>query len=418
MKSNIKLFKSFSLFLGLGLLISGCLFFSGVLSAADYTYDVGLNSPDIFFSKKEIISGESIRLYAVIHNYGAEDVSGYVTFYAGDKLIGDSQVVSVRAEGLSDEVYVDWVVPTGKFNIRATIQGQAPRDENSSNDTAISGLFEPLLDTDGDGISDTSDNCPTVGNANQADNDHDGLGDACDADDDNDGVPDNQEGGGGTSPTNPDSDGDGLNDNVDPYPLDPNNRPPSPPTLPVSPPADNTPIPPPALTEEESEDAGNENAASAAGNEGGAENISGEESATSGELHPLENFSLAEADISVKEINWRTFEFSPYLNIGEAEEMGYEWNFGDGKVSTEKIARHSFPGHGDYTVTLTVADSEGRTATSKIEVSVSFFNFANWKLWVILAVLLALAAAGAGFVFLDNRKVKNIWNNIKLFFKK
>jgi hypothetical protein len=45
-------------------------------------------------------------------------------------------------------------------------------------------------DTDGDGISDDSDNCPGVANADQADADSDGLGDVCDPDDDNDGVSD------------------------------------------------------------------------------------------------------------------------------------------------------------------------------------------------------------------------------------
>ncbi len=61
-----------------------------------------------------------------------------------------------------------------------------------------SGLL--LLDTDGDGVPDQSDNCPTVSNANQADADHDGKGDKCDnckntpnanqADADHDGVGD------------------------------------------------------------------------------------------------------------------------------------------------------------------------------------------------------------------------------------
>jgi len=41
-------------------------------------------------------------------------------------------------------------------------------------------VADTILDTDGDGIPDSSDNCPTVPNPNQADSNGDGIGDACD----------------------------------------------------------------------------------------------------------------------------------------------------------------------------------------------------------------------------------------------
>jgi hypothetical protein len=43
-------------------------------------------------------------------------------------------------------------------------------------------------DTDGDGVLDLFDNCPSVANPDQANSDGDVLGNACDTDDDNDGV--------------------------------------------------------------------------------------------------------------------------------------------------------------------------------------------------------------------------------------
>jgi hypothetical protein len=41
----------------------------------------------------------------------------------------------------------------------------------------------PPPDADGDGVADSSDNCPSVANANQSDVDGDGAGDACDGQD-------------------------------------------------------------------------------------------------------------------------------------------------------------------------------------------------------------------------------------------
>ena len=48
-------------------------------------------------------------------------------------------------------------------------------------------------DSDHDGVSDNSDNCPLIPNDDQLDFDADGIGDICDLDDDNDGLPDTYE---------------------------------------------------------------------------------------------------------------------------------------------------------------------------------------------------------------------------------
>lgn len=64
--------------------------------------------------------------------------------------------------------------------------------DNASNGTIVVGSGT-CTDSDGDGVPDSSDNCPTVSNADQANFDGDSMGDACDIDDDNDGLVDPSE---------------------------------------------------------------------------------------------------------------------------------------------------------------------------------------------------------------------------------
>ena len=81
--------------------------------------------------------------------------------------------------------------------------------------TEVRSMTITNIDTDSDGVVDSSDNCDSTANPDQADNDGDGSGDACDDDDDNDGVPDVAESGFGTNPLLADTDGDGVPDGSD-----------------------------------------------------------------------------------------------------------------------------------------------------------------------------------------------------------
>lgn len=106
-----------------------------------------------------------------------------------------------------------------------------------------SGIAPPPTDSDGDGVPDATDNCPTVQNPDQRDSDGDGAGDVCDNDFDGDG--DGWPGPLDTCPTiaNPDQEdmdndglGDACDDDVDgdgiPNASDPTVDPPPPPLSP------------------------------------------------------------------------------------------------------------------------------------------------------------------------------------------
>ncbi len=150
--------------------------------------DLSIQASSIHFSEDTLIAGHEVRIYAAIKNSGDTDATAQVYFYQGSTLIGASQWVSVLANGGKDDIFVDFTVPSGSFNIRATIQGATPADTNPNNNEAITPLYKSLIDTDNDNVTDEKDNCRERSNPDQADLNKDGEGDACDTDIDGDGV--------------------------------------------------------------------------------------------------------------------------------------------------------------------------------------------------------------------------------------
>src|SRR3989338_6434062 len=187
--------------------------------AAGLESDLGLRPEDIVIVPQRLIAGQPARIYATVRNFGTNDASGQVGFYQGPYLLGTPQLVSVKAQGFADEVFVDFNVPDGSFNVLAKLENVAPADQNPGNSEGVTPLITPLPDKDRDGLTDGEDNCPEISNKDQANNDRDAGGDACDPDDDNDGLADIDEAPRGTNPKNPDTDCDGIGDAKDPRPL-------------------------------------------------------------------------------------------------------------------------------------------------------------------------------------------------------
>ena len=167
--------------------------FSWVTSSASQAVDAGINA---FETHIPILRGDQIGLTQ-------EDVQLLTQDAAGASLSGWGPP---PADGTSP-------VPTGTVNDRVVgLNADVERDVDGD----LLGDETQDGDDDGDGVLDGSDNCPATAGASQADGDGDGQGDLCDGDDDNDGLPDASEGALGSSPANPDSDGDGRQDGSDP----------------------------------------------------------------------------------------------------------------------------------------------------------------------------------------------------------
>lgn len=378
-------------------------------SAHAATADLALLSDAISFSD-ELISGSQVRVYAQVTNIGDQDVSGYVTFFQGSLPIGDSQVISVRAGGVPEEVYVDFIVPSGSFNIRAEIRGTDPSDESSDNDSAFTPLQTPIQDDDRDGVSNDLDNCDSTSNVSQTDSDRDGEGNACDEDDDNDTVTDDVEEELGSSPTSSDSDGDGVADAKDAYPTDASRSvvaaPVSvPAAAPAAAPAVATPAPAAVSVAQVAPQAASvrstETTADVPSSE--PEGLAEGTSETTAVAHTDLTFSST-AIFSYSRASWNTFAFTAVTP--QTSGYQYYWDFGDGVTSSRGDVEHTYASPGSFTVTFRVTDPTGAASQDTAVVRVPFWSFQNRLVWMLLAGLSLMLLGGiAAVVKLSRRPV-------------
>lgn len=363
--------------------------------------DIAISSRDIDFSSDTLIAGQTIRLYATLENKGTVDISGYVAFFQGDISVGTSQVVTLVSGGLDEEVWVDFTVPYSSFNIRAEVRGTDPQDVNVANDLALTALFTPVIDDDGDGVVDGDDNCPDNKNSSQTDTDGDGLGDACDDDDDDDTLSDDVESELGTDTTKKDTDSDGTNDQADAYPLDSART-----QKEVAAPAVASAAPASSSTSTTSTAAANSEQSTPASN---AE-AEIEESVEATIIDAQARFKTSpKAAFEYTRLDWKTYGFR-VLAVSESA-RSISWDFGDQVTSAQSEVEHTYRSAGKYLVTLTVEDDEGNLLTDSQEIEISYFHLANPVVKIIVGILLILLISSLAMVLRRNQQANTAEKN-------
>lgn len=355
---------------------------AGVFAATGPDLSISANS--IRFSSDKLYVGDDIRIYATVKNLGETDAVAQVVFYQGGIEVGTSQTISVIADGAGDDVFVDFTVPNGSFNIRAVVLSVEPRDTNDGNNSATTPLYRPIADEDRDGVEDEDDNCVEDENADQSDIDHDGKGDVCDADMDGDGVPNAND----KYPTD-------SARSADSAPKAPVKETPKEEVKPVV-----TPAPvvaaPVASTSTVAVKETTEPKAEVAGVK--VEDIpEGEVVAIADEKDTSGMLSLGlgavksspDARFTYRQIDWRTYEFVATPE-GDAGGETFGWDFGDGATSVQGSITHAFPRAGSYTVTLAVADKDGNVRSDAQVLEISFFHLDNPLVQLTLGLLLVI----------------------------
>lgn len=200
--------------------------FANSLTAFAASGDLVLYDSNVSFSTSFFLEGSDIKIKASVQNNSPNDLLGSVRFTTQDGNMGSDQPISALG-GKTDDVFVIFTPEKyGYYDITVTVIPWDPSDDNPANNVVHKRIYVEQ-DTDRDGQPNSSDpdiDGDKVNNEQDAfpldsgeslDTDGDGLGNNADPDDDNDGYQDSSD----ALPLDPvyskDMDQDGIPDEKD-----------------------------------------------------------------------------------------------------------------------------------------------------------------------------------------------------------
>lgn len=330
------------------------------ISAEEPSSDLGFVYQSFRFAQSPLVAGEKNRFYATIRNFSDSDTSGFVTMYVAGQIVDTSVPVRLAGNGAVDEIWFDFIVPSNRFNILVELGGVDPKDSNLSNNTYLSPLYDPILDSDNDGIPDHEDNCPFDYNPDQKDSNGNGIGDICDIEWQDQVRREKQE----AQQITENEEIHIIQEPSDSIPQESN-------TSINNPEIQNTTT---NITEEEIEP---------------IEDIEEKDEPSDLEIDFITK-ELVSANFSIEKLHWNTYRFeADLINEGAT----YTWEFSDGSVLQGSLVDHVFPRDGKYKIVLTVALPDGRFYSSEQEINISVFHLDN--IWFSFS----LGLLGAGIIF-------------------
>ncbi|RCV64295.1 3',5'-cyclic AMP phosphodiesterase CpdA/Serine protease, subtilase family [Methanophagales archaeon] len=143
--------------------------------------------PDISWSPHSPAKGDTTTFTVKTKNKGEGDADAFYIYYYIDGNKKDSYYVSGGLDaGKTKTTYFSWEADKcGKVQMKAKADATnavTESDEGDNTKIRTVNVECPIPDSDGDGIPNNIDNCPNTPNPDQEDTDGDGIGNACEED--------------------------------------------------------------------------------------------------------------------------------------------------------------------------------------------------------------------------------------------